>query len=170
VGPNGQPTRQYGITWSIPPLQIGYNFPYLIAVFSGQHGAKNRSSALLSTASHSKVTVEIRNILTQALVQQFELPHVKCLSNNANGRGPIYIASERSVWRLSSVSFTRQVDQLVEQTNFDEALSLMNQIDSMASDEKVNKSSRTSSFASFYLYFFLPLLLPLLTFSCFNVC
>jgi hypothetical protein len=87
--------------------------------------------------TESSFSVEIRNIATQALVQRLHLPGAHLICNSSNGRGPVYVASDKSVWRLDPVSFGKQVDQLIESKEFDEAYSLLDQISSLPSDEKV---------------------------------
>src|SRR5690606_10801177 len=47
-----------------------------------------------------------------------------------------YVANERQVWRLVDVDIKHQLDELVRKSEFDEAISLLQQVDSFAPDEK----------------------------------
>ncbi|KAK9761456.1 Vacuolar morphogenesis protein 6, variant 2, partial [Basidiobolus ranarum] len=104
ISPDGTPTRKAGISWSAAPEELGYSFPYAIAILS-KH-------------------VEIRNIGTQRLVQNIELMHAQMMTQGK----VIYIASADHVWRLIPLDFMKQIDQLVESNEFEEALSLLDQI------------------------------------------
>ncbi|CAG8575327.1 2276_t:CDS:2, partial [Funneliformis mosseae] len=103
VGLDGKPTRKAEIDWSGTPEEIGYSHPYLIAILP-----KN---------------VEVRNIVTQTLVQTDELPQARLINQGKY----LYVASHGNAWRFIPLSFERQIDQLVEQNEFEEALSLTRQ-------------------------------------------
>ncbi|CAI2165267.1 3075_t:CDS:10 [Funneliformis geosporum] len=103
VGLDGKPTRKAEIDWSGTPEEIGYSHPYLIAILP-----KN---------------VEVRNIITQTLVQTDELPQARLINQGKY----LYVASNGNAWRFIPLSFERQIDQLVEQNEFEEALSLTRQ-------------------------------------------
>jgi hypothetical protein len=142
IGETGAPTRNFGITWSTPPDEIAYGYPYLLAIVPAIPAASAESPSpfsnfsLSSSTSSAKMFVEIRHLTTQFLVQQIDLPNVHRLCTTSNGRGPVYVANDKNVWRLSPVSFMRQIDQLVEAKAFNEAIRLLEQLDSLAADEK----------------------------------
>ena len=71
------------------------------------------------------------------MVQQLQLPHAKFILTTANGRGPLFAASDRTIWRLIPRHFQRQVEELLHGQQFVDALALLDQIDSIPQDEKV---------------------------------
>ncbi|CAG8620842.1 4772_t:CDS:10 [Paraglomus brasilianum] len=120
VETDGKPTRETGIDWSGAPEEIGYSYPYLIAILP-KH-------------------VEVRNILTQTLVQTIELLHARFI----NAGKYLYIASHSTVWRFIPYNFEKQarnepIDQLVEQMEYVEAISLTMQIDTIYLQDKEAK-------------------------------
>ncbi|CAG8564725.1 9381_t:CDS:10, partial [Ambispora gerdemannii] len=114
VGLDGNPTRRAGIDWSGMPEEIGFSYPYLIAILP-KH-------------------VEVRNIVTQTLVQMVELPQARLI----NGGKYLYIANNSTVWRFIPYNFEKQIDQLVEQSEYEEAISLTEQIEPILLDDKVD--------------------------------
>ncbi|KAF9984824.1 Vam6/Vps39-like protein [Mortierella antarctica] len=88
VGIDGTPKRKNGIEWSGMPEELGYSYPYAVAIL----------------ARH----IEIRNIETRALVQSAEMPHARLLTQGKL----LYIASTNEVWRLIPYSFPQQADTL----------------------------------------------------------
>ncbi|KAF9362961.1 Vam6/Vps39-like protein [Mortierella sp. NVP85] len=106
-GLDGKPKWNNGIEWSGTPEELGYSNPYAVAILP-RH-------------------VEIRNVETKALVQSAELPHAHFL---AQGQGKLlYIASTTEVWRLIPNNFQQQVDELVQKEEYEEAISLIRQVD-----------------------------------------
>ncbi|KAI8993253.1 CNH domain-containing protein [Pilobolus umbonatus] len=115
LGLDGTPTRKVGIEWSGPPEQIGYSYPYVIAILP-KH-------------------VEVRNIQTLTLVQQIELSNTRFLNQGKL----VYVASTSQIYRLTPYSFSSQIDQLVEKQEFKEAVSLLDQIDAVLVENKEKK-------------------------------
>ncbi|KAI9478472.1 MAG: CNH domain-containing protein [Benjaminiella poitrasii] len=122
LGLDGTPTRKVGIEWSGAPEQIGYSYPYVIAILP-KH-------------------VEVRNIQTLTLVQQIDLANTKFLNQGKL----VYVASTSQIYRLTPFSFSSQIDQLVEKKEYKEAVSLLDQIDAVLIEnkEKKLKSIRTA--------------------------
>ena len=48
----------------------------------------------------------------------------------------IYSAKHKTIWNLNPISYTRQIEQLVEKKQFQEAITLLSQFDSLPYDEK----------------------------------
>ncbi|KAI8366276.1 CNH domain-containing protein [Choanephora cucurbitarum] len=115
LGLDGTPTRKVGIEWSGAPEQIGYSYPYVIAILP-KH-------------------VEVRNIQTLTLVQQIELANTKLLNQGKL----VYVASGSQIYRLTPFSFSSQIDQLVEKQEYKEAVSLLDQIDAVLVENKEKK-------------------------------
>lgn len=85
LGLDGTPTRKVGIEWSGTPEQIGYSYPYVIAILP-KH-------------------VEVRNIQTLTLVQQIDLANARFLNQGKL----VYVASTTQIYRLTPFSFSSQV-------------------------------------------------------------
>ncbi|GES94690.1 vam6/Vps39-like protein [Rhizophagus clarus] len=112
---DGSTTQKTGIDWSGTPEEIGYSYPYLIAILP-KH-------------------VEVRNIVTQTLVQTFDLPQARLINQGKY----LYVASTNTVWRFIPLNFEKQIDQLVEKNEFEEALSLAEQIDKDAKLREIRR-------------------------------
>ncbi|KAG0198890.1 Vam6/Vps39-like protein [Mortierella sp. GBA30] len=128
VGIDGTPRRKNGIEWTGMPEELGYSYPYAVAIL----------------ARH----IEIRNIETRALVQSAEMPHARLLTQGKL----LYIASTNEVWRLIPYSFSQQIDELVEKEEYQEAISLINQIDPVLLDETVDTLGRIKSLYAHHLF------------------
>ncbi|CAO3612687.1 unnamed protein product [Cunninghamella echinulata] len=115
LGLDGTPTRKVGIEWSGTPEQMGYSYPYVIAILP-KH-------------------VEVRNIQSLALVQQIDLSNAKFLNQGKL----VYVATGSQIWRLTPYSFSSQIDQLVEKHAYEEAVSLLEQIDAVLVENKEEK-------------------------------
>ncbi|CAO3689464.1 unnamed protein product [Umbelopsis ramanniana] len=115
LGLDGTPTRKVGIEWTGIPEEMGYSYPYVVAILAK--------------------TVEVRNIQTQALVQQIELANAKILNQGKL----LYIASGTQIWRLTPYSLAAQVDQLVEMFEYKEAVSLLDQMEPILLENKADK-------------------------------
>jgi Vam6/Vps39-like protein vacuolar protein sorting-associated protein 39 len=96
-------------------IAAGYSYPYVVAILAK--------------------TVEVRNIQTQALVQQIELANAKLLNQGKL----LYIASGSQIWRLTPYSLAAQVDQLVEMFEYKEAVSLLDQMEPILLENKADK-------------------------------
>ncbi|KAF8975925.1 Vam6/Vps39-like protein [Entomortierella lignicola] len=128
VGVDGMPKRKNGIEWSGTPEELGYSYPYAVAIL----------------ARH----IEIRNIETRTLIQSAEMPHARLLTQGKL----LYIASSTEVWRLIPYSFPQQIDELVQKEEYQEAISLINQIDPVLLDENVDTLGRIKKLYAHHLF------------------
>ncbi|KAF9156153.1 Vacuolar morphoproteinsis protein 6 [Linnemannia schmuckeri] len=128
VGVDGMPKRKNGIEWSGMPEELGYSSPYAVAILS-RH-------------------IEIRNIETRALVQSAEMPHARLLTQGKL----LYIASTNEVWRLIPYSFPQQIDELVQKEEYQEAISLINQINPVLLDETVDTLGKIKTLYAHHLF------------------
>ncbi|KAF9895047.1 Vacuolar morphogenesis protein 6 [Aspergillus nanangensis] len=114
------------IPWSHAPADIGYTYPFLLAL----HDA-------------SKGVLEVRNPETLSLLQSIPLPSASILhipqptiSLAHAGKG-FLVASDRMVWRMEALSYDTQIDTLVEKGYLDEAISLTSMLeDALLSDKE----------------------------------
>ena len=128
IGADGKPTKSYGVQWSRVPISIVYDFPYLIATLWTPLTSSNNPEHLVS--------IEVRNLATQSLVQQFDLPRANLMISAAQSRGSLFIASDRQIWRLRAVDAKRQLQDLVDRHEYNDAIQLLEQLDSLPHDEK----------------------------------
>lgn len=106
------------IPWSHAPAQVGYSYPFLLALHDP-----------------SKGSLEVRNPETLSLLQSIPLPHADILhipqptiSLAHAGKG-FLVASDRVIWRMEALGYDSQIDSLVEKGYLDEAISLVNMLE-----------------------------------------
>ena len=111
------------IPWSLAPDSIGYLNPYLISVQT------------------SKDILEIRNPHTLTLLQSLSLTSVHRLNFHREPRdgghhNKSFLAlSDRVIWNIRPLDFDRQLDDLVDQQQLDEAISLLGLVDESMLDD-----------------------------------
>ena len=82
--------------------------------------------------------VEVRTLDTQNLVQTIQLARAKLMTEG----DVVYLATTSGVWRLIMIPLINQVDQLVEEEEFEEALSLLDHIKDLPHAQKVGARRR----------------------------
>jgi hypothetical protein len=112
IGFDGKPTRSYGLSWSEPPVGLGFYYPYVIA--------------LLPRA------VEVWLVMTQALVQTVPISctHVVATPHSA------FVGSATAITRLVPVPLLTQVDELVARKDYSDALTLCQSVPDADEAEK----------------------------------
>ncbi|KIW35680.1 uncharacterized protein PV07_02365 [Cladophialophora immunda] len=115
---NGDPIPRRQVPWRTAPHAVGYSYPYLLALQEATKGV-----------------LEVRNPQTLTLLQSIDLPGAVLLQvPNPNislahqGKG-FLVASERIVWRMQGLNYNAQIDALVEASQLDEAISLLEMIE-----------------------------------------
>ena len=105
------------IPWAFAPEAVGYSYPYLLALQS------------------SRGTLEVRNPETLTLLQKMDLPsahqiHVPQpnVSLAHAGKG-FLVFSDRCIWRMKALNYDSQIDALVQEERFNEALSLLSMLE-----------------------------------------
>ena len=101
------------IPWSSAPADIGYSYPFLLALHDSMKGI-----------------LEVRNPETLSLLQSISLPSASTMhiaqptiSLAHAGKG-FLVASDRIIWRMEALGYDSQIDSLVEKGYLDEAISL----------------------------------------------
>ncbi|RKF73268.1 putative vacuolar sorting protein 39 domain 1 [Golovinomyces cichoracearum] len=120
----GETVRRKQIPWQQVPEAIGYSYPYILAL-----------------QSSSQSTLEVRNPDTFSLLQSLPVQNAKQLffppptvSLTHAGKG-FHVASERCVWRMGSIDYNSQINELVQNEEYDEAVSILNMLeDALLSD------------------------------------
>ncbi|KAJ5216602.1 uncharacterized protein N7498_003009 [Penicillium cinerascens] len=115
---DGQALGRRQIPWSHAPVEIGYSYPFLLALHDTAKGV-----------------LEVRNPETLSLLQSIPLPSASILhipqpniSLAHAGKG-FLVASDRTIWRMEALSYDTQIDTLVEKGYLDEAISMLGMLE-----------------------------------------
>lgn len=118
IDTDAKPADKRQIPWAFAPEAIGYSYPYLLSLQQTAKGA-----------------LDVRSPDTLNLLQTIPLPGASILhvpqpniSLAHAGKG-FLVASDRCIWRMVALKYEAQVQQLVEKTKFDEAISLLNMLE-----------------------------------------
>jgi tetratricopeptide (TPR) repeat protein len=118
ISSEGKPLEKRQVPWQQAPDSIGYSYPYILALQSPSQG-----------------TLEVRNPDTLSLLQSISLPSAKQLhfppptvSLAHAGKG-FHVASERVIWRMETTDYDSQVDELVNNARYDEAISILSMLE-----------------------------------------
>jgi len=107
---------------------MGYSFPYVLAIISKG--------------------IEVRTVETQSLVQVIALPKPKVMTEG----NVVFLAGPNFIWRLIPISLKVQVDQLVEEKEFEEATALLEVIPDLNYKEKDEKMRNVRRLHAFHLF------------------
>lgn len=125
---NGEPLGRRQIPWSHAPAEIGYSYPYLLALHDS-----------------SKGVLEVRNPETLSLLQSISLPSASIMhipqpniSLAHAGKG-FLVSSDRVIWRMEALSYDTQIDALVEKGHLDEAISLLSMLEDALLKDKAGR-------------------------------
>lgn len=140
---DGKPARKYGLSWSEAPVALAYSFPYVIAIVSK--------------------AVEVRLVFgSSSLVQSIPLAGAKCIAaaagvsagSNVRRRtgGTVFVASKTHIWALTPIALGSQVDQLVKEGDYEEALSLCENLDPEDLPDKDDKLRSIRLLFAFHLF------------------
>ncbi|KAK7553646.1 vacuolar sorting protein 39 domain 2-domain-containing protein [Phyllosticta citricarpa] len=118
IDTNGKALEKRQIPWTSAPEALGYSYPYMLAL---QHPSKG--------------ALEVRNPDTLNLLQIVQVPNASFMhvpqpniSLAHAGKG-FLVASDRCIWRMGALHYEAQIDALVAQNRFDEAVSLLNMLE-----------------------------------------
>lgn len=125
---DGKPLEKRQVPWTSAPEAIGYSYPYMLALLPPTKGA-----------------LEVRNPVTLSLLQTVSLPNANFLhvpqpyiSLAHAGKG-FLVASERCIWRMGALDYDSQIEELINQMQFDEAISLLNMLEDTLLKDKEGK-------------------------------
>ncbi|KAJ5765353.1 hypothetical protein N7520_004912 [Penicillium odoratum] len=125
---DGQPLGRRQIPWSHAPMEIGYSYPFLLALHDTAKGV-----------------LEVRNPETLSLLQSIPLPSANILhipqpniSLAHAGKG-FLVGSDRTIWRMDALSYDTQIDTLVEKGYLDEAISLLGMLEDALLRDKAGR-------------------------------
>lgn len=100
----GNPTLKSAITWSDIPIALASDPPYILAVLPG--------------------SVEVRISERRTLIQNIDITNPRIIVPGK--KGYLFIASLNTVWSLCAVKLKDQIDQLLNNKDFEMALRLAN--------------------------------------------
>lgn len=118
VDDSGKPKERAQVPWTAAPESIGYSYPYILAL-----------------QAPSKGSLEVRNPDTLSLLQTVSLPGAAQLHfppptvSLAHTAKNFHISSERCIWKMGSIDYDTQVQELVQGGHFDEAISILNMLE-----------------------------------------
>ncbi|KAM3919217.1 vam6/Vps39-like protein isoform 4-T4 [Leptodactylus fuscus] len=125
----GTCTPKCALNWTDIPMAMEYQPPYLIAVLPRY--------------------VEVRTFEPRLLVQSIELQRPRFITSG--GRNIVYVASNHFVWRLVPVSIATQIQQLLQDKQFELALQLARMKDD-ADGEKRQQIHHIQNLYAFNLF------------------
>jgi len=110
---DGKPLDRKQVPWKDPPEKIGWTYPYLIVLTNKGVGIWNPD-------------------------QGKQVQHIPLLGTTLLNDGKLlYVASQSQVWRLVPYDYDSQVDELISQKLYDEAISLLSQVEEVLLKNKV---------------------------------
>ena len=130
---DGKPLGRRQIPWALAPEAIGYSYPFLLSLQA------------------AKGVLEVRNPETLSVLQTITLPnatqvHVPppSVSLAHAGKG-FLVSSDRCVWSMKSASYDDQIEALLEQSQYDEAISLLNLLEDALLRDKAGSLRETKT-------------------------
>ncbi|KAI1078598.1 AvaB protein [Whalleya microplaca] len=124
---DGKPLEKRQVPWQTAPDSIGYSYPYMLAL---QPPAKG--------------TLEVRNPDTLSLLQTTELPGAAQLhcpppsSSLAHAGKGFHVSSDRIVWKMEATDYDTQVQVLIDNAKYDEAISILGMLEDALLKDKAS--------------------------------
>ncbi|KAF2236514.1 AvaB protein [Viridothelium virens] len=125
---HGEASTKRQVPWAFVPEAIGYSYPYLLAL-----------------QQPSKGILEVRNPETLSLLQTISLPSATLLYvpapniSLAHAAKGFLVASDRCIWRMQALGYDSQIEELVEKSRFDEAISLLDMLEDTLVEDKAGQ-------------------------------
>ncbi|SPO24439.1 related to Vam6/Vps39-like protein involved in vacuolar morphogenesis [Ustilago trichophora] len=162
LGADGRPTRREGVEWSASPLEVAFAKPYVFAVLPSGSVPSLKNSSLPNA---NNPVLQIRSVGTLFAVQTLcfppasvststkpasassSPPQVRLLTPSSGNKPPVFVvvtptdrtALEKegsTIWQLEMQGWGRQIDELVEKGEFEEALGLLDSVDNVILEDK----------------------------------
>ncbi|KAF1962923.1 hypothetical protein CC80DRAFT_461364 [Byssothecium circinans] len=118
IDTDGNALDKRQVPWPSAPESLAYSYPYMLAL-----------------QPPSKGGLEVRNPDTMNLLQTIALPNANFMSvpqpniSLAHAGKGFLIGSDRCIWRMGAQDYESQIDELVLNGRYDEALSLLNMLE-----------------------------------------
>jgi tetratricopeptide (TPR) repeat protein len=118
IDTDGNAIEKRQVPWPSAPESLAYSYPYMLSLQPPARGG-----------------LEVRNPDTLSLLQTIALPNANFvhvpqpnISLAHAGKG-FLVGSDRCVWRMGAQNYESQIDELVLNYRYDEALSLLNMLE-----------------------------------------
>ncbi|KAH9926823.1 hypothetical protein B0H21DRAFT_138019 [Amylocystis lapponica] len=170
VGEEGKQTRSINIDWPAPPEDLGFVKPYVFSVMPAgsvpisQLDSSSGSSTSTTTFIPSPV-LEIRSSISLQSVQTHPFPPtivgsqpvvnhtVRLLTASPSAKSPLFLVTTptdratatttgSSIWQFRMKPWSKQIDELVEEGSYADALALLDSIDSAVLTDKDSRVRR----------------------------
>eukprot|EP00053_Salpingoeca_punica_P018486 m.181586 g.181586 ORF g.181586 m.181586 type:complete len:887 (-) comp17442_c1_seq3:450-3110(-) len=124
---SGEPSRQYAINWTVPPIALDVSGCYLVSLSPG--------------------ILEVRDTEKFEPVQRLELPKARFMAQN----DMLLVASTVNLWRILPVPLEQQIEAHLAKEQFDAALKLAELIEEPPESkrQRIFRISRAKAYALF---------------------
>ncbi|ETS80902.1 hypothetical protein PFICI_08431 [Pestalotiopsis fici W106-1] len=126
IDTEGKPLDKKQIPWQIAPDNIGYSYPYILALQPPSKGS-------LDVWNPDTLSL-IQNISLPGAVQMHFPPPTVSLAHAGKG---FHISSDRAVWKMDATDYDSQVAELIEHKKYDEAISVLGMLEDALLKDKV---------------------------------
>ena len=176
----GKPTRRDGIEWPAIPEEVSFIKPYVYSILPASTSSNRQAPSfpLLQVRSASTL-VAVQTLPFPPLDEATKsatgppstklshlaghAPTVRLLTPSTGGKPPLYVtvsptergAMERdgcSIWCLEMKSWGKQIDELVEAEEFQEALALLHSIDDVLLEDKEERRGHIATLYAVSLF------------------
>jgi hypothetical protein len=118
VSTEGKALERRQVPWPTAPEAVAYSYPFLLAL-----------------QAPAKGTLEIRNPKTSSLLQSISVPNASFvhvpqpnISLAHAGKG-FLVGSDRCIWRMNALKYESQIEELISQGLYDEAMSIISMLE-----------------------------------------
>ncbi|KAH8100006.1 hypothetical protein BXZ70DRAFT_939950 [Cristinia sonorae] len=161
LGPDGKPSRTAVIDWPAPPEETAFVKPYIFSILPPGSVPASQVSSSESSANLSFITtpvVEIRSSISLQASQSLPVPFtnppsttatqlVRLLVASPAAKPPLFLvttptdraaatAEGSTIWQIAMKPWGEQVDELVEAEAYEDALALLETIDTAILPDK----------------------------------
>ncbi|TFK27815.1 hypothetical protein FA15DRAFT_666044 [Coprinopsis marcescibilis] len=162
IGHDAKPSRSMTLEWPVPPEEVAAVKPYIISVLP----AGTVQNDALSTGFHSTSVVQIHSSLSLQVAQTIPFPFdvssapatspnatLRLLTTPPSANSPLYLISAptdrtaaatdgSSIWEFTMKSWPVQLDELVLEGHYADALALLGSLDESALPDKLSRRTR----------------------------
>lgn len=164
---DGRPARRDGIEWQSAPDEVAYVKPFVLSILPPT-GRQTPAYPLLQVRSASTLvavqTLPFPPMQEGGTVSAGNYPSVRLLTASPGNKPPLFVKvtpTERgalekdglSVWCLEMKSWGRQIDELVEAGEYQEALALLNSVDDVLLEDKEERKAYIESLYAVSLFY-----------------
>ncbi|KAG5513203.1 hypothetical protein PMAC_001573 [Pneumocystis sp. 'macacae'] len=125
---NGHLIKRNPIIWDSEPSHLVYFHPHLIAAFDYQ--------------------IRVHNIESYALIQTFSMQNITSIFSGKY----LFISTQTQIWKFLNIPFDTQVNDLIFQNRLDDALTLLNQVNSVLFQNKTTKIRYIKMMKAYHLF------------------